>query len=49
MKTGTDRKFDLIVTSNLIYTQKGPVKLIQWVKIAHAFLQSVSYLFHFII
>ena len=28
---------------------KGPVKLIQWVKIAHPFLQSVSNLFHCII
>ena len=28
---------------------KGPVKLIQQVKIAHSFLQSVSNLFHFII
>ena len=28
---------------------KGPVKLIQQVKIAHSFLQSVSTLFHFII
>ena len=28
---------------------KGPVKLIQPVKIAHSFLQSVSILFHFII
>ena len=27
----------------------GPVKLIQWVKIAHSFLQSVSNMFHFII
>ena len=27
----------------------GPVQLIQWVKIAHSFLQSVSNLFHFII
>ena len=29
--------------------EKGPVKLIQRVKIAHSFLQSVSNLFHFII
>ena len=28
---------------------KGPVKLMQRVKIAHSFLQSVSYLLHFII
>ena len=28
---------------------KGPVKLMQRVKIAHSFLQSVSNLFHFII
>ena len=28
---------------------KGPVKLMQLVKIAHSFLQSVSNLFHFII
>ena len=27
---------------------KGPVKLMQWMKIAHWFLQSVSNLFHFI-
>ena len=30
-------------------SHKGPVKLIQRVKIAHSFLQSVSNLFHFII
>ena len=30
-------------------SNKGPVKLIQRVKIAHSFLQSVSNLFHFII
>ena len=29
--------------------RKGPVKLIQRVKIAHSFLQSVSNMFHFII
>ena len=28
---------------------EGPVKLMQWVKIAHLFLQSVSNQFHFII
>ena len=28
---------------------EGPVKLVQRVKIAHSFLQSVSNLFHFII
>ena len=28
---------------------RGPVKLIQWVKIAHSFLQSVLNLFHLII
>ena len=28
---------------------KGPMKLMQWVKLAHSFLQSVSNLFHFII
>ena len=28
---------------------KGPVKLVQWVKIPNSFLQSVSNLFHFII
>ena len=31
------------------YSNKGPVKLIQRVKIAHSFLQSVSNQFHFII
>ena len=30
-------------------TEKGLVKLMQRVKIAHSFLQSVSNLFHFII
>ena len=30
-------------------TQKGPVKLIKWVKIAHSFLQFVSDQFHIII
>ena len=29
--------------------QKGPVKLIKWVKIAHSFLQSVSNQFHIMI
>ena len=36
-------------TSNKVASMKGPVKLIQWVKIAHSFLQSVSNLFHSII
>ena len=31
------------------FQQKGPVKLIQRVKIAHSFLRSVSNQFHFII
>ena len=31
----------------IVSSLKGPVKLIQWVKIAHSFLQSVSNL-HFI-
>ena len=28
---------------------KGPIKLMQWMKIAHSFLQSVSNQFHVII
>ena len=35
--------------SVLPIVSKGPVKLIQRVKIAHSFLRSVSNLFHFII
>ena len=33
----------------LFENEKGPVKLMQWVKIAHSFLQSVSNQFHVII
>ena len=33
----------------MLQTYKGPVKLIQRVKIAHSFLQSALNLFHFII
>ena len=37
-------------TSHVLpYDQKEPVKLMQRVKIAHSFLQSVSNQFHFII
>ena len=32
----------------LVWGLKGPVKLIQRVKIAHSFSQSVSNLFHFV-
>ena len=35
--------------SNLSLVSKGPMKLIQRVKIAHSFLQSVSNLLHFIV
>ena len=37
--------FDICVATE----EKGPVKLIKQVKIAHSFLQSVSYQFHVII
>ena len=32
----------------ITFWQKGPVKLIKWVKIAHSFSQSVSNQFHVI-
>ena len=37
------------VDSSVNRSEKGPMKLIQRVKIAHSFLQSVSNQFHFII
>ena len=37
------------VSKILIRNCKGLVKLVQWVKMATSFLQSVSNLFHFII
>ena len=39
----------LLDTGNLVLVEKGPVKLIKRVKIAHSFLQSVSDQFHVII
>ena len=38
----------LVATVFFVVLIKGSVKLMQRVKIAHSFLQSVSYLFHFI-
>ena len=42
-------KFRLAIDTTKGLEPKGHVKLIQQVKIAHSFLQSVSNLFHFII
>ena len=44
-------KFDILFYIDIFSVPfgKGPVKLIQQVKIAHSFLQSVSNQFHFII
>ena len=52
MSSDTRSKFKKkkLFFSNLhLISGKGPVKLIKWVKIAHSFLQSVSYQFHIII
>ena len=41
------RNYYIILLAEPIILVKGPVKLMQWVKIAHSFSQSVSNLFHF--
>ena len=46
---GATYYLSLVKQQTYLELHKGPVKLMQWVKIAHSFLQSVSDQFHVII